>query len=150
MFYLGSLISHITGHISLVALLVVLWDMLIFSGHVTGCVVPITVKADEDLNKYVLECSRLGHMLWKHHFPQDMEDEAAIGISSKDKADGMPLVNHQARRAVRPTPAVPVPPSAAPPAAARSTATASTTASSTATVYSGGISHSPQLPFERC
>ena len=69
LFYLGGFISHITGHISLVTLLVMLWDMLIFSGHVTGCVVLITVKADEDLNKYVLECSRLGHTLWKHCFP---------------------------------------------------------------------------------
>ena len=38
----------------------------------------------------------------------------------------MPLVDHQARRAVRPTPAVLVPPRAAPPAAARSAATVST------------------------
>ena len=65
-------------------------------------------------------------MLWKHHFPQDTEDEAAIGISSEDEVDGMPLVDHQVRRAVRPTPAVPVPPRAAPPAAAGSAATVST------------------------
>ena len=65
-------------------------------------------------------------MLWKHCFPQYTGDEAAVGISSKDEADGMPLVDHQARRAVRPTPAVPVPPRAAPPAAAGSAATAST------------------------
>ena len=96
LFYLGSLISHITGHIPLVILLVML-DVLIFSGHITGCVVLITVKADEDLNKYIFECSRLSCTLWKHHFPQDMEDEAAIGISSEDEVDGMPLVSHQAR-----------------------------------------------------
>ena len=125
LFYLGSLISHVTGCISLVTL----WDMLIFSGSITGHVVLITVKADEDLNKYVLECSRLGHMLWKHHFPQDMEDKAAIGISSEDEVDGMPLVDHQARRVVRPTPAVPILPRAAPAAAARSAATASTSMS---------------------
>ena len=115
LFYLGSLISHVTGHISLVTLLVTLLGMLIFSCHVTGHIVLSTVKADEDLNKYVLECSRLGLTLWKHHFPQDTED-------------GMPLVDHQARRAVRPTPAVPTPPSAAPAAAAGSTATASAAA----------------------
>ena len=57
-----------------------------------------------------------------------MEDKAAIGISSEDKADGMPLVDHQARRAVRPTSAVPTPPSAAPPAADSSAATASAAA----------------------
>ena len=136
-FYLGSLTSRITGHISLVTLLITLLDMLIFSGHITGCVVLITVKADEDLNKYILKCSRLGHTLWKHHFPQDTEDEAAIGISSKDEVDGMPLVDHQARRAVRPTPAVPIPPSTAPSAAARSAA---------ATVSTGTSMDVPQGP----
>ena len=84
------------------------------------------MKADEDLNKYVLECSRLGHALWKHCFPQDTEDEAAIGISSEAEVDGMPVVDHQVRRVVRPTPSVPVPLRAAPPAAARSLATVST------------------------
>ena len=57
-----------------------------------------------------------------------MEDEAAIGISSE--VDGMPLVDHQARRAVRPTPAVPIPPSAAPPAAAGSAAATASTSTS--------------------
>ena len=99
LFYLGSFISHVTGHISLVTWPVTLLYMWIFSGHV----VLFTVKADEDLNKYALKCSRLGCMLWKHHFPQDMEDKAAIGISSEDEVDGMPLVDHQVRRAVRPT-----------------------------------------------
>ena len=67
------------------------------------------MKADENLNKYVLECSRLGRTLWKHRFPQDTEDEAAVGISSEDEADGMPSVDHQVRRAIRPTPAASVP-----------------------------------------
>ena len=56
----------------------------------------ISVKADEELNKYMLECSGLGQMLWKHKFPQDMEDEGKVGLSSEDKAEGMPLVPHQA------------------------------------------------------
>ena len=102
--------------------------MWIFAGHITSHVVIFTVKADEDLNKYVLECSRLGCTLWKHCFPQDTEDKATIGISSEDEADGMPLVDHQVRRAVRPTPAVPAPPRAAPLAAAGSTADVSTVA----------------------
>ena len=127
-FILCSITSRVTGHISLVTLLVTLIYMWINSGRVTGHVVIITVKADEDLNKYVLECSRLGCTLWKHCFPQDTEDEAAIGISSEDEVDGMPLVDHQVRRAVRPTPAVPAPPRAAPPAAAGSAATVSTAA----------------------
>ena len=73
-FYLGSLTSHVTGCISLVALLVMLMDMLIFSGHVTGHVVLIT--ADEDLkNTYssapglvvlVVCCGNIiSHRIWR-------------------------------------------------------------------------------------
>ena len=109
-----------------------------FAGCITGCVVLITVKADEDLNKYVLEHSRLGHTLWKHWFPEDTEDEAAVGISTEDEADGMPLVDHQVRRAVRPTPAASVPP----PSAAVSAATASTAA----TASMGTSTDAPQGP----
>ena len=111
--------------------------MWIFAGCVSSHIVIITVKADEDLNKYVLECSRLGCTLLKHCFPQDTEDKAAIGISSKDEADGMPLVDHQVRRAVRPMPAVP-----APPAAAGSTADVSTAA----TTNTGVPTKVPQGP----
>ena len=96
------------------------------------------MKAGEDHNKYVLECSRLGHMLWKHQFPEDAEDEAAVGISSEDQVDGMPLVDHQERRAVRPTPAASVPP----PSAAGSAATASTAA----TASMGTSTDAPQGP----
>ena len=110
--------------------------MLTFPGHITGCIVLFAVKADEDLSKYVLECSRLSHMLWKHCFPQDTEDEAAVGISSKDEVDGMPLVDHQVRRVVRPTPAVPAPPAAA----AGFTATMSTAA----TASTGTSTDTPQ------
>ena len=97
----------------LVTPLVTLLYMLTFPVHVTGCIVLFTVKADEDLSKYVLECSRLSCALWKHCFPQDTEDKAAVGISSKDEVDSMPLVDHQVRRAVRPSPAAPTPPAAA-------------------------------------
>ena len=112
--------------------------MFTFPGHVTGHVVLFAVKADEDLSKYVLECSRFSHTLWKHRFPHDTEDEAAVGISSKDEADGKPLVDHQARRAVRPTPAAPAPPAAA----AGSTATVSTAA----TASTGTFTDAPQGP----
>ena len=53
-----------------------------------------------------------------------------IRISSEDEVDGMPLVDHQTRRVVRPTPAVPIPPRAAPPAAARSVAANASTSTS--------------------
>ena len=122
----------------LVTPLVMLLYMLMFPGHITGHIVLFAVKADEDLSKYVLECSRLSRMLWKHHFPQDTEDEAAVGISSEDEADGMPLVDHQVRRAVRPTPAAPAPPAAA----AGSAATVSTAA----TASMGTCTDAPQGP----
>ena len=96
------------------------------------------MKADEDLNKYVLECSRLGCTLWKHQFPEDTEDEAAVGISSEDEVDSMPLVDHQVRRVVRPTPAASVPPLSA----AGSAATASTAA----TASMGTSTDAPQGP----
>ena len=130
--YSGHFTSHVTGHMLLVTPLVMLLYMLTLSGCVMGCVVLFAVKADEDLSKYVLECSRLSHTLWKHCFPQDTEDEASVGISSEDEADGMPLVDHQVRRAVRPTPAAPTPPaSAARSAAAMSTAATASTGTST-------------------
>ena len=111
--YSGHFTSCITGRMLLVTPLVMLLYMLTFPGCITDHVILFAVKADEDLSKYVFECSRLSWTLWKHHFPQDTEDEAAVGISSKDEADGMPLVDHQVRRAVRPTPAAPTPPAAA-------------------------------------
>ena len=122
----------------LVILLVTLLYMLMFPGHITGCIFLFAVKADEDLSKYVLECSRLSHTLWKHRFPQDTEDEAAVGISSEDEANSMPLVDHQARRAVRPTPAAPTPPAAAVGSAA--------TMSTAATASTGTSTDAPQGP----
>ena len=130
LFYSG----HFTGRMLLVTLLVMLY-MLTFPSHVTGHIFLFAVKA-EDLSKYVLECSRLSHTLWKHCFPQDTEDKAAVGISSEDEADGMPLVDHQVRRVVRPTPAVPAPPAAA----AGSAATVSTAA----TASTGTSTDAPQ------
>ena len=124
LFYSGHFTSHVTGRMLLVTPLVMLLYVLMFPGCVTGCIVLFAVKADEDLSKYVLECSRLGCMLWKHHVPQDTEDKATVGISSEDEADSMPLVDHQVRRAVRSTPAAPAPPAAA----AGSAATVSTAA----------------------
>ena len=141
LFYSGHFTSHITGCMLLVTLLVTLLYMVMFPGHITGHVVLFAVKADEDLSKYILECSRLSHTLWKHHFPQDTEDKAAVGISSKDEVDSMPLVDHQVRRVVRPTPAAPTPPAAA--AAAESAATMSTAA----TASMGTSTDAPQGPM---
>ena len=123
----------------LVTPLVVLLYRLMFPGHITGHVVLFAVKADEDLSKYVLECSRLSHTLWKHHFPQDTEDKAAVGISSEDEVDSMPPVDHQVRSVVRLTPAAP----AAPAAAAVGPAT---TMSMAATASMGTSTDAPQGP----
>ena len=116
MHYWSHVTGHSTGHIVVYVNVSWLCNRL--------QVVLFAVKADEDVSKYVLECSRLSCTLWKHCFPQDTEDKATVGISSEDKADGMPLVDHQVRRAVRPTPAAPAPPAAA----AGSAATVSTAA----------------------
>ena len=129
LFYSGHFTSCIAGHMLLVTLLVMLLYTLTFPGHVTGHVVLFAVKADEDLSKYVLECSRLSHTLWKHCFPQDTEDEATVGIPSKDEVDSMSLVDHPAA-------------SAPPAAAAGSTATVSTAA----TASMGTSTDAPQGP----
>ena len=148
--YSGHFTSHVTGHMLLVTLLVALLYMLMFPGCITGCVVLFAVKADEDQSKYVLECSRLSCMLWKHRFPQDTEDESAVGISSEDEADGMPLVDHQVRRAVRPTPAAPTPPAAAVESAATmSTAATASTSTSTDTPDEVVVKKSALLTMKR-
>ena len=50
----------------------------------------ISVHADEDLEKYVLETSKLCSM-FKLKCPADTEDEALVGISSEDEAEDMDL-----------------------------------------------------------
>ena len=61
----------------------------------------ISVRADEDLEKYVLETSKLCCKMFKLKCPADTEDEALVGISSEDEADDMdldPAITHQAVR----------------------------------------------------
>ena len=52
----------------------------------------IAVRADEDLEKYVLETSKLCCTMFKLKSPADTEDEALVGISSEDEAEDMDLV----------------------------------------------------------
>ena len=57
--------------------------------------------ADEDLEKYVLETSKLCCTVFKLKCPADTEDEALVGISSEDEAGDMDLdlaITHQAVR----------------------------------------------------
>ena len=61
----------------------------------------ISVHADEDLEKYVLETSRLCCMLFKCKCPADTKDEALVGISSEDEAEDLDLDPAIACQAVR-------------------------------------------------
>ena len=79
----------------------------------------ISVCADEDLEKYVLETSKLCCTMFKHKCPADTEDEALIGISSED-LDLDPSIAHQAVRQGAPAPTAGT--SSAPSAAAGSAA----------------------------
>ena len=61
----------------------------------------ISVHADEDLEKYVLETSKLCCTMFKLKCPADTEDEALVGISSEDEAEDMdldPAITHWAVR----------------------------------------------------
>ena len=52
----------------------------------------ISVHADEDLEKYVLETSKLCCTMFKCKCPAaDTEDEALVGISSEDEAEDLDL-----------------------------------------------------------
>ena len=61
----------------------------------------ISVCADEDLEKYVLETSKLCCTMFKLKCPADTEDEALVGISSEDEAEDLdldPAITHWAVR----------------------------------------------------
>ena len=49
----------------------------------------ISVLADEDLLKLVLECSELMISAWKKDHPSDTEDDTVVGLSSEDKTEGL-------------------------------------------------------------
>ena len=69
----------------------------------------ISVHADEDLEKYVLETSRLCHTMFKCKCPADTKDEALVGISSEDEAEDLdldPAITHWAVRQGAPAPIV--------------------------------------------
>ena len=51
----------------------------------------ISVCADEDLGKYVLETLRLCPTMFKCKCPADTEDEALVGISSEDEEEDLDL-----------------------------------------------------------
>ena len=57
--------------------------------------------ADEDLEKYVLETSKLCCMMFKCKCPADTEDEVLVGISSEDEAEDLDLDPAIAHWAVR-------------------------------------------------
>ena len=49
----------------------------------------ISVLADRDLLKSVLECSELVAPLWKCGHPSDTEEDPAVRLSSEDEAAGL-------------------------------------------------------------
>ena len=101
--------------------------LLVSAGHIAGCItlfisgnwlhcwspcmvdllvtlLCISVHADEDLEKYVLETLKLCCTMFKLKCPADTEDEALVGISSEDEAEDMDLDLVITRRAVRQAP----------------------------------------------
>ena len=65
--------------------------MVLLFAWLTYQLLCISVHADEDLEKYVLETSKLCCTMFKHKCPADTEDEALVGISSGDEAEGLDL-----------------------------------------------------------
>ena len=61
----------------------------------------ISVLANEDLLKSVLECSDLVVSSWKRDHPSDTEDDALVGLSSKDEVEGLAIQPGVARKGAR-------------------------------------------------
>ena len=57
----------------------------------------ISVLANEDLLKSVLECLALMVSSWKKDHPSDTEDDITVGLSSKDEAEGLATAPRVAR-----------------------------------------------------
>ena len=116
----GHLAGHValfTGHIALFTGCVALFigRIALFTGCIAGLLVWLTyyllfillcisVHADEDLEKYVLETLKLCCTMFKLKCPADTEDEALVGISSEDEAEDMDLDLAITRWAVRQAP----------------------------------------------
>ena len=61
----------------------------------------ISVLADSDLLKMVLECSELVNSLWKPGHPSDTEEDPAVGLSSEDEVAGLEPEPRVARHSFR-------------------------------------------------
>ena len=70
----------------------------------------ISVLADEDLLKSVLECLALLVSMWKRDHPCDTEDDELVRLSSEDEVEGLATQPGVARRGTRVPAAVPVEP----------------------------------------
>ena len=57
----------------------------------------VSVLANEDLLKSVLECSALQVSHWKVDHPSDTEEDVTVGLSSKDEAEGLEPIPRVAR-----------------------------------------------------
>ena len=106
--------SHLTGHTACFAFQVWLsdwlqcpprqlnygshynFDIIFMVAYMVSCL--ISVPADDDLLKYVLECSALLPSLWMRDHPSDTEDEAMVRLLSEDEAEGLETQPGVARR----------------------------------------------------
>ena len=61
----------------------------------------ISVLADEDLLKSLLECSELMISAWKRDHPSNAEDDTVVRLSSKDEAEGLATAPGVARQGSR-------------------------------------------------
>ena len=86
--------GHITGHI--VILPYFPWSLFLFF---------VSVIADVDLMKLVLDMSRLLTSLYKAMHPSDTEDRLEVGLSSEDEAEGLPADPGRAHRGIATGPA---------------------------------------------
>ena len=93
-----------TGHVAGLLVWLHEWSpryMVLLFAWLTYQSLSISVCADEDLEKYVLETLKLCCTMFKCNYPADTEDEALVGISSEDEAEDLDLDPDIARRAVR-------------------------------------------------
>ena len=61
----------------------------------------ISVLANEDLLKSVLECLDLVVSSWKRDHPSDTEDDVLVGLSSEDEAEGLATQPRVARKGAK-------------------------------------------------
>ena len=57
----------------------------------------VSILANEDLLKSVLECLELMILAWKRDHPSNTEDDTVVRLSSKDEVQGLATIPEMAR-----------------------------------------------------